>query len=155
MGDSPQSWQAKLAAKRPELFADVKPAPKAYKYEEHKIQVEAVSWFRAVYSQFDELFYAVPNGARRDKRAGKRLKDEGMRRGIPDLILDLPRGRYAGLRAETKTETGDESGDQKEVIAKMRAVGFYVFVYRDAEEFKKEVRQYLALGPSLFYGDLS
>jgi hypothetical protein len=42
------------------------------------------------------------------------MKDEGVRAGVSDLILLVPRHGYAGLLIEMKTPDGKQSDSQKE-----------------------------------------
>ena len=42
------------------------------KDDEHKIQTGCVNWFRYIYD--DAIIYAVPNGGRRNRETGSRLK---------------------------------------------------------------------------------
>ena len=38
------------------------------------------------------MLYAVPNGGRRDKAEAAHLKRQGVRAGVPDLCLAVPKG---------------------------------------------------------------
>ncbi len=62
------------------------------------------------------LLMAIPNGGKRNKVTGGRLKAEGVRAGAPDYLLAIPTPRFAGLFIELKTETGRPSPSQKEMI---------------------------------------
>lgn len=46
------------------------------------------------------MLYAVPNGGRRDKAEAAHLKRQGVRAGVPDLCLAVPKGKYHGLYIE-------------------------------------------------------
>lgn len=46
--------------------------------------------------------YAVPNGGDRQAHVGASMAAEGVKRGVPDLCLPVPVGRYAGLYIEMK-----------------------------------------------------
>jgi len=67
-----------------------------------------------------ELLYAVPNGAVLAGDAGARsrqvnaLKSQGMRPGAPDLVLDVPRNGYHGLRIELKRADWTKPRNQHE-----------------------------------------
>ena len=58
------------------------------------------------------LLHHIPNGGTRDAVEGKHLKQQGVKRGVPDLCLPVPRGQYHGLYIEMKTETGSTSHEQ-------------------------------------------
>lgn len=72
--------------------------------DEHAHQVALFAWADAVRRQHPELrwLHSVPNGGARSARTAGRLKAEGVRRGVPDVLLDVPRGGFHGLRIELK-----------------------------------------------------
>lgn len=58
-------------------------------------------------------FYAVPNGGARHAVTGAILKREGVRRGVPDVMCDVPGGQgYSGLALEFKAPKGVMSREQ-------------------------------------------
>ena len=71
------------------------------------------------FPHIDRMF-AVPNGGNRDARVGARLKMTGVKRGVPDVFLPVPKGRFAGLFIEMKkpadrgkkTQAGRTSSEQ-------------------------------------------
>ena len=44
-----------------------------------------------------KLLYHVPNGGSRNKAEAGRFKAEGVKAGVPDLCLPVPRGEFHGL----------------------------------------------------------
>jgi len=68
------------------------------KDEEHKEQKALFRWagFRAQQKPELELLYAILNGGHRHKAVGRRLKAEGVKRGVPDICLPVPRGGFTG-----------------------------------------------------------
>jgi len=52
---------------------------------EHSEQVGFINWFRVQYPRV--LIFAIPNGEKRSISVAKRLKAEGVVRGIPDLYI--------------------------------------------------------------------
>ncbi len=50
------------------------------------------------------LLFAVPNGGHRHPATGAKLKAEGVKPGVPDLWLPVPRNLFHGLVIELKTE---------------------------------------------------
>ena len=112
---------------------------------EHNEQTRFVSHVRTFYPFLADLVAAVPNGGPRSARQGKRLKDEGMLAGYPDLIIDYPAHGYPGLRIETKrVEKGVISPEQRRVIRALRSAGYAVAVARGCDEALDVLKAYLA-----------
>lgn len=77
------------------------------------------------------LIFAIPNGGSRgnDKRSaqivGAQMKAEGVKRGVSDLFVPIPRHKLAGLFIEMKrVDGGTESPEQKAFGAAMQQQGF-------------------------------
>lgn len=90
------------------------------------------------------MLFAVPNGGRRDKVSGARLKAEGVVAGVSDLILLVARHGYHGLLIEMKTEKGRQSQQQRHWQKLAEKQGYRYVVIRSIEEFIEEVNGYLA-----------
>lgn len=76
------------------------------------------------YPELDMLAH-IPNEGKRTKTTGARLKREGLRRGYPDIVLDVPRGEYHGLKIELKRRKGSKiTPDQKKWIIKLNKQGY-------------------------------
>jgi hypothetical protein len=83
---------------------------------ESQIQSAAVSLFEFRQAQDARYcnIYAVPNGGYGlTPQTGARLKREGLKRGVPDLIVDVAMYKYHGLRIEVKKPNGDISAFQQ------------------------------------------
>ena len=78
--------------------------------------------------------YAVPNGGHRSPITGAMLKAEGVRKGVPDLQLDIKKRGYHGLRMEVKTPKGRLTAEQKEWGEWLRSQGYYWNVVRSVQE---------------------
>ncbi|CQI96085.1 VRR-NUC domain [Yersinia rohdei] len=68
----------------------------------------------------------IPNEGKRGPKAARDAKRLGLRKGVPDLFLALPRGGYAGLWVEMKSEKGKVSVEQNQWIAKLCDGGYQV-----------------------------
>ena len=121
------------------------------KTPEHDAQVGVIQWWGWVckgYGLPEFALYAVPNagaGAQRGQ-AGK-MKAEGARAGIPDLVLPVGRGGYAGLVIEMKSPVGRTSPEQREVLAWFESIGWRAVVCRSADAAMQEIKAYLAGRP--------
>lgn len=60
-----------------------------------------------------ELLHHCPNGGSRNKAEAVKLKQMGVKAGIPDLCLPVPMGMYNGLYIEMKYDTGRLEDSQK------------------------------------------
>jgi len=80
---------------------------------EHDEQVALMNWAAIHLSNAPELalLYAVPNGAklpykgkgkRRFSPEAMRLKEEGMKPGVPDVVLPVARKEFHGMYIELK-----------------------------------------------------
>lgn len=78
----------------------------------------------------------IPNEGKRGPKAARDAKRLGLRKGVPDLFLALPRGGYAGLWIEMKSAQGKASVEQNQWITKLYDVGYRVemcFCYDSAK----------------------
>lgn len=71
------------------------------------------------------VWWHTPNGERRDKATGGRLKAMGVKAGVPDLLL-LREGRLYGI--ELKREGGRTSKGQGAMLDQMSGAGAEVAV---------------------------
>lgn len=96
--------------------------------------------------------FAIPNGGVRTKLQGALLKAEGVRPGIPDLMLPVVRGGASGLFVEMKWDTGKESKDQALRISELVAEGYACLVAWGAEAAIEYTKLYIAgeLGPGMY-----
>jgi len=91
-------------------------------------------------------FFAIPNGGDRHPAVGAKLKAEGVRTGVPDLFLPIPRGPYHGLFIEMKRRKGGKlSSNQAEEINMLKASGYAVYVPEGWEEAVEVTKDYLLL----------
>lgn len=108
---------------------------------EHDLQEGCVRWFRMQYR--GEVIFAIPNGGKRDKVTARRMRDEGVTSGVPDLMIAAVRGGYGGLFVEMKNgSAGRVSEEQMEMMERLRKAGYRCEVVRSFEEFVSVVRTY-------------
>lgn len=75
------------------------------------------------------LFH-VPNGGQRHTAVAAKLKGQGVKAGVLDLFLPVPRFGRHGLWIEMKTATGTLSKSQKDWAEFLRGAGYRVEVCR-------------------------
>jgi len=93
-----------------------------------------------------ELIFAIPNGGLRNPRVAGRLKLEGVRPGVPDLMFAYPNGKYHGLYIEMKWGYAKPSKSQKEWHKRLRDAGYKVVIPYSCQEAIDETNAYLSLG---------
>lgn len=118
--------------------------------DEHAEQVALCRWW-SLYARrtgiAESLLFAIPNGGRRDAVTGARLKAEGVRAGVPDMFLAVPRKNAPGLFLELKKQKGGRvSGNQKNVHEALTDAGYPVCVCRGWWEASVEIEKYLGTG---------
>lgn len=93
------------------------------------------------------LFCHVANGGGRSAVEAGILKGQGVRAGWPDYTLDLPRGRFHGLRLELKApEGGKPTSEQLDILDRLQKAGYQVAVAWGFTEAKAAIETYLKLG---------
>lgn len=111
---------------------------------EHDIQVACVRWFRLSYPSLAHALFAVPNGGRRDKTTGAMLKAEGALRGVADLILLHPSGKFGALLIEMKTPDGRQSAEQRNWQECITKNGDYKYIVcHGIDEFIEHIKKYI------------
>lgn len=117
---------------------------------EHGYQRTLVEWAWGdallVYPELAELF-AVPNGGARSKKTAGMLNGEGVRAGVLDLYLLVPRGGYHGFAHELKAEGRRPTAAQLEEIRALTAAGYDAAWGVGWEHARDRLLRYVALPP--------
>lgn len=87
-------------------------------------QILFVNWVHREYPHIWPWLHHSPNGKRRTKAEGAKLKLMGVRAGFPDLYLAWPLGEYRGLVIEMKLGKGKATPAQKEWLAHFKKCGY-------------------------------
>lgn len=96
--------------------------------------------------ELSRLFH-VPNGGSRGHAEAGRFKAMGVKRGVPDVFLDVPRGGFHGLRIEMKRRRGGVlSDEQADWIDYYNANGYRAVVCYGWDEARMEIEDYLRGG---------
>ena len=104
---------------------------------EHSEQVGFINWFRSQYPEI--LIFAIPNGEKRSISVAKRLKMEGVVRGVPDLFIPA-----WNLWIEMKRVSGGRlSTDQKQMISYLENIGHTVIVGKGATDASQHIRKFM------------
>lgn len=122
--------------------------PKIPVPSEHVEQVNLFEWARLAQAAHPalRLLYAIPNGGMRNKAVAGKLRAEGVKPGVLDLCLPVPRGVFHGLYIEMKRQEGGRvSKDQARWIADLRAEGYSAVVCHGWMQAREVLLAYLAL----------
>jgi hypothetical protein len=112
-------------------------------------QAAVIKWsmqpgVRSAYPEL-KLLHHIPNGGNRDPIEAKHLKQQGVKPGVPDLHLPVPRGKYHSIYIEMKTEEGTTSADQDWWIEELSAQGNCCEICHGWQSAVRVIEWYLSL----------
>lgn len=73
---------------------------------------------------------------------GKILKDMGVRKGVADLFIALPRKGFCGAWIEIKSEKGRVSEEQRQFLTDMSQQGYFTQIVYSIDEGIKAIKDY-------------
>jgi hypothetical protein len=113
---------------------------------EHAEQSALIEWTALAQGNIPELglLFAIPNGGRRHPAVAMAMKREGVKRGVPDLMLPVARCGLHGLFLEMKAADGRLSPEQKRWRDMLIAQGYGVAVAFSFEDAKTVLEDYLS-----------
>lgn len=122
-----------------------------FKTSEHLEQVRFIQWCKLNENRYKELglIFAIPNGGTRGGTKlqkiinGRRLKEEGVRPGIPDLCLPIARKGFNAFYIEMKTKKTYPNRTQKRIHQLLQKYNNKVVVCHSCEDAIKETLLYL------------
>lgn len=112
---------------------------------EHDEQAALFTWAgyqTAVYPEL-KLLYAIPNGGHRHKAVAAKLAAEGVRRGVPDVCLPVPRGEFHGLYLEMKYGRNRTTPEQNTWLEALAGQGYKTAVCHSFEAAQRLIANYL------------
>lgn len=113
---------------------------------EHCLQRAIANWCAGLGSPLVRgRFAAIPNGGSRDKITASKLKAEGVRAGMPDLIFWRETGRVLWMEVKNGT-SGSLSASQKVLHAALKEDGHLVKVCRSLAEAMEAVKEFYSEG---------
>ena len=110
---------------------------------EHKLQVGCVKWFRLAYPRYTLNLFSIPNGGSRNIIEAKRLKDEGVLSGAPDLFLSIAKKDFHGFYIEMKFGKNRQSENQKKFEKNIVKYGYKYSLCYSLDEFMNLINNYL------------
>lgn len=102
-------------------------------------------WARLSEGRWPELrwLHHVPNGGLRSKAVAARLKAAGVKPGVPDVCLPVPRGGYHGLYIELKVGKNRPTEHQRAWLDHLQEAGYCAAVCWGWEAAKGQIEWYL------------
>ena len=121
------------------------------RHEESKIQRAAIKilddYFRTSLCELivngHAPIMAASNEGKRSIVTGSLMKQQGLRKGFPDLFLHLKRKGYGGLCIEVKTEKGRFTKEQIAYLAHLKEQGYKVEICRTVQQIVDAVLAYI------------
>ena len=89
------------------------------------------------------MIYHVPNGGSRNRIEAANLKRQGVKEGVPDLCLPVPKNGYHGLYIEMKFGKNKTTKDQEEWLKRLSQYGYKTAVCYGAEEAREVIKEYI------------
>jgi hypothetical protein len=124
---------------------------------EHHIAVAVMNWWAYACKRYkldEKLLHAIPNGGQRNIIVASKLKAEGVRAGVSDYFLAVPRRAFHGLYLELKAgggafRRGALSKEQAYFGALVVGQGYEFKVAYGTEEAIEAVENYLGAAKGL------
>ncbi len=114
---------------------------------EHDEQSALFAWADAMQDTHPELamLFAIPNGGARHPAVAAQLKAEGVKAGVPDIMLAVARGRWHGLFVELKRvdHSNHATSAQRAWIEMLRRYGYSAVVVYGAQAAQQAIMAYL------------
>lgn len=89
----------------------------------------------------------IENDAPKSKTRAAIDKARGLTKGVPDLFLSIPSGKWHGLYLEMKTDSGRLSKEQISFMDTAEQLGYMARVIRSEKRFHEIVGEYLKDSP--------
>ena len=119
--------------------------PQKKEQREAKIQTELFKWAELSAGRYPELklMFHIANKGKRSSVSEYHLKQQGMKKGLPDLCLPVARGQYHGLYLELKAEGGRLQDSQRVWIDDLNKQGYKAVIAFGFDEAKKIIEDYI------------
>lgn len=114
---------------------------------EELMQINIINWARSVQDDYPALKWLmhIPNGGKRNISEAAKFKKMGVKAGVADLLLPVPKGVYNGLWIELKYGKNTLQDSQQEFLADMENNGYFVCTCYSKEAAVILILEYLNL----------
>jgi hypothetical protein len=121
-----------------------------YEYNECCVLIDQLMWELPFVF---EMITLIEQGGKRSPAQVERLKRIGLKVGVHDYFVFIPRGNLHGLSIEMKRPEDATinkpivSDEQYEWMYKLRNMGYAAYICYSAEEAIDVIKRYMRLGP--------
>ena len=133
-----------MAATKPIRLSD---RPLEYLNSEHLQQAALIDWTNRPEIKercpLLQWLYAVPNGGDRAMAVAVKMKAEGVKKGVPDLFLPVPRKGYHGFYIEMKYGKNKLSPEQVNFGEFVSEQGYKTAVFYCWHDVRDALLEYL------------
>lgn len=108
-------------------------------------QINVINWCKWNEARYPalKLIFHIPNGGSRNKLEAANLKQQGVKAGVPDLMLPIPSGKYHGMFIEMKFGKNKVTNFQSEWIRELSLQNYKCEVCYSASEAINIIQEYL------------
>lgn len=120
--------------------------PRDFANSEEEEQILLFTWANYAMGTWPELalLFHIPNGGKRSAAEAGRFKAMGVKPGVPDLFLPVPRGGYSGLFIELKRAHGGSLSDhQRDWLDDLSVRGYKAVMCHGWEAARDALLEYL------------
>lgn len=112
---------------------------------EHQAQVNLFNWAKLEERKYPKLkkMFAIPNGGLRNKTVAAKLRAEGVKAGVLDILLPVKTASFPGLFIEMKFGKNKLTDNQKVWKKYFEEEGFATAVCYEWYEAKDVIIDYL------------
>lgn len=106
------------------------------------------NWLNIKHPAAAKLAFHVPNGGHRVKAVAAKLKAQGVKAGVSDIVLPMARGGYFGLFIEFKATPPHDavvSTSQHSFLQSVELQGYLAIVCRGLQEAMDVISGYMAM----------
>ena len=106
-------------------------------------QINLINWLRFNYPEIEKNTFHIPLQRKCSIQQGILLKKMGVKPGMADLFIAIPKNGKSGLWIELKSEKGKLSLEQKEFLSRMTINGYVAIAAWGFEAAKEFILKYL------------
>jgi len=110
-------------------------------YKEDALQISVATYLDLL----NITWCHVANERKTSQKTGRRLKNKGVKSGVPDCVIFEPKGTYNGLALELKIKPNKTTYNQKEWLKKLSDNKWMAEVAYNFDEAKIVIDNYLRL----------